>query len=111
MLGYVQNGPVRSAAESDPKGGAGDKRQATPEESKLAQQPDAGLTFRETLKYLFNVLENVTSDADLREVIDCSKLFDQIKDLFTDSLDQSNKTSLINIMFNLNFKMPEPAQL
>ena len=112
MLGYVQNGPVRSAADSDPRGGAGDKRQAAqPEESKQAQQPDAVQTFRETLKYLFNVLENVTSDADLREVIDCSKLFDQIKDLFTDSLDQSNKTSLINIMFNLNFKMPEPAQL
>ena len=112
MLGYVQNGPVRSAADSDAKGGAGDKRQAPqPEESKQAQQPDAVQTFRETLKYLFNVLENVTSDADLREVIDCSKLFDQIKDLFTDSLDQSNKTSLINIMFNLNFKMPEPAQL
>ena len=66
--------------------------------------------FDETLKYLLNILENITSVAQLREVIDCAKLFESIKGFF-DKLDQPNKKSLINIMFNLNFKMPEPAQL
>jgi hypothetical protein len=57
------------------------------------------------------VLENLTSVKILRGEIDCSKLFLQIKDLFTDGLDQGNKISLINIMFNLNFNLIEPHNL
>lgn len=67
--------------------------------------------FKETVKYLLNVLENVTSDEKLREVMKCESLFEQIKDLFVQSLDTANKKSLINIMFNLNFSMHEPLPL
>lgn len=60
---------------------------------------------KETLKYLFNILENVTSVSELRDRIDCARLFEKIRDLFNDRLDSSSKKSLINIMFNLNFKL------
>lgn len=67
--------------------------------------------FKETLKYLLNILENITSVAELRDQIDCPKLFGEIKDLFTELLDADNKKCLINIMFNLNFKLTEPREL
>ena len=57
------------------------------------------------------MLENVTSDEKLRSVMKCESLFKEIRDLFTQSLEMTNKKSLINIMFNLNFSMEEPLDL
>ena len=57
------------------------------------------------------MLENITSVKILRETIDSEKLFDKLKLLFKDGLETSNKKSLVNIMFNLNFNLGKPHNL
>ena len=84
---------------------------AVSDHSKAVQHVELPPVLKETLKYLFNILENVTSMGDLRDRIDCAKLFVQVRDLFNDRLDSDGKKSLINIMFNLNFKLQEPHEL
>ena len=64
-----------------------------------------------TLKYLLNILENITSVKTTRDELSCGKLYDQTITLFIDSLSLDNKISLINIIFNLNFNLTEPRVL
>ena len=68
---------------------------------------------KDTLKYLLNVLENITSEKITREKLDCSKLFKHVisSTVFNEKLDMEYKKSLIRIMFNLNFNLSEPHVL
>jgi len=61
------------------------------------------LLLQETLKYLLNILQNVTTVAELRDCLDCKATFLQVRDLFSNRLDRLSEKGLINIMFNLNF--------
>ena len=118
MLDYVKRslrqGPRQSLADQAGKNKA-NKGSGSPAVASAEQKPIAAAeltpVLKDTLKYLFNILENVTSVADLRDRIDCAKLFLQVRDLFNDRLDPASKKSLINIMFNLNFKLQEPHDL
>jgi len=69
---------------------------------------------KDTLKYLLNVLENITSEKITREKLqDCNTLFKHVIDkrLFTDKLELDQKKSLIRVMFNLNFNLERPNVL
>jgi len=65
----------------------------------------------ETLKYLLNVIENITSVKITRDVLDCARLYQSIINLVTGAIALENRVSLINIIFNLNFNLSEPKEL
>ena len=65
----------------------------------------------ETLKYLLNVLENITSVKITRDVLDCARLYQSVISLISGAMTLENRVSLINIMFNLNFNLTEPTVL
>ena len=92
--------------------GAGEK-QRQPAASKKDKIDDGKTIAKDTLRYLLNVLENITSEKITREKLDCSALFKSciVPELFIDKLDMSCKMSLIRIMFNLNFNLTEPHVL
>ena len=77
---------------------------------KKENQDDERKVAKDTLKYMLNVLENVTSEERTREKLDCSKIFEHVIDaqVFSDKLEVESKMSLIRIMFNLNFNLNEP---
>ena len=92
MLSYIKNGLERmtkAMAKSNSKSASSPKN--TTAGAGMGDAPHQSVelepTFKETLKYLFNVLENVTSVEELRDVINCRNLFENTRDLFTDQLD------------------------
>jgi len=63
------------------------------------------------LTYFLNFLENLTSFKSIRDQLDCSKMFENMVELFDEDLIQHSKISLISIIFNLNFNMTQPHEL
>ena len=64
---------------------------------------------QDVLKYLLNVLENITSVKITRDVLDCARLYQSVIKLINPSLTLEHLISLINIIFNLNFNLSEPT--
>jgi hypothetical protein len=52
-----------------------------------------------------NFLENITSFKKIRDELDCSRMFGNMVDLYTDDIIVYSKISLISIIFNLNFNL------
>lgn len=76
MLNYAHRSLHRGIREATSAPGAKKppEKGITTDQTKFIQV-ELSPVLKDTLKYLFNILENVTSVSELRERIDCAKLF------------------------------------
>ena len=63
------------------------------------------------LRYFLNFLENITSFKKIRDELDCSKMFENMVQLYSEEIIVYSKISLISILFNLNFNLDKPKVL
>jgi hypothetical protein len=63
------------------------------------------------LNPFLNFIETITAFELTKDYIECNKIYDSVILLFNDKINLSNRSSLINIVFNLYFKITEYREI
>ena len=65
----------------------------------------------DTLRPFLSFIETITTLSLTKDYIDCNKVYYSVIELINDKINLPNRSSLLNIVFNLNFKVTELRSL
>lgn len=77
----------------------------------LCGEGDDEARMNDVLHPFLSFIETITTLTLTKDFIDCNRVYYSVVELMNDKINLMNRSSLVNIVFNLNFKLTEQRSI